>query len=733
MIPFDYVAEDGSEELQDIWLRYLLAALFILATFPLWYLAAAADRDHGLGPLWSSLSLFATWSISLQCWRLSRRLGSIALVVGLMIAVSITTRVVQAGPVGLGFGPVAMIATILLGPWWGLGAALLSSGFITLAGPPDSATVSFLMIALDWGSFVLAWIFWQPVHSVLARAWQSCAQSVTIAEQLRDHQVELSRVNRSLNEAYTRLEQLSRDLDCARRHAEENRRRKVEFATCISHELRTPLNLIIGFSEMMLMGPRARAIARALDTYRGDVEAIYRNACHLSSLIDDVLDLSQVDAHRMGLKREPVSLAQVVDEAVTAVTVMFQDKGLRLTTDLSGVPVILNIDRVRIRQVLINLLSNAARFTVSGGVTIQIQSTDRDVTVSVADTGPGIAAEDLPSVFEEFHQLDPVGSHRHNGLGLAICKRFVELHGGNIWVQPSTSNGTTFCFSLPRTDNIAALPYEPDWAMLANAVRSEPRVPTIAVVGTDPEGLRVFRRYLDGYQVLPVEDGEQLSRLASDRSIQAVVVASADPAYWNNWLVGHGVPAEHEYLRNVPMIRCPLRTVGGIASDMGAADYLRKPVTREQIRASLNRLGRPIRRVVVAEDDHDMARLLAFMVRAEFPRCRAIQAKNGREAMAVLQDQSPDAILLDLLMPDGDGYAVLERMQGDERLRRVPVVIVSARANEIETVAADRLEIGRPGGLSVGEVMVCLQRSLDWLLHPQPKGADQAPPATPAA
>src|SRR5262249_22616907 len=228
-------------------------------------------------------------------------------------------------------------------------------------------------------------------------------------DDLRDREAELSRVAKSLREACIRLEEMNAELERAQRAAEDARRLKSEFAATISHELRTPLNLIIGFSEMMMNAPVAYAGQRLPESYRRDLEAIYRNAGQISRLIDDVLDLSQIDAQRMALERSNVSLRQIVDEATSTVALLLEHLGLCLTVHVSPDLPALYVDPTRIRQILINFLNNAARFTDRGGITVRATADEYEVVVAVTDTGVGIPPEDLPYVFEEFHQVGDSG------------------------------------------------------------------------------------------------------------------------------------------------------------------------------------------------------------------------------------------------------------------------------------------------------------------------------------
>ena len=677
---------------------------------------------------WAGICLALLTMATFYVYRRSRQLAGLLLLASLLLVWAMSLWL-YPGDVAVWFALLVVgEASTVFGPPGAFATSVLVSLIVVIAGSAGHVQAAVVVASslLIWLNVGISWLAARPSTLSLEWVWSSYADARQSRDQLRHHQGELNRVLKSLDLAYQRLEHLSEELNRARQAAEEARRLKGEFAASISHELRTPLNLIIGFAEMMLMGPRSRVIGGLPDTFQGDVEAIYRNACHLSSLVDDILDLSQIDAHRMGLRREPVMLAGVVEEATTAISTMFRDKGLSLSAEIpDGLPVVL-ADRARVRQVLINLLNNAARFTNDGGVTIRARWDERDIVVSVADTGVGLAPEDLPTLFDEFRQVGPQASRHHSGLGLTICKRFVELHGGSIWVESRLGEGTTFHFSLPRAETVVSSLPERDWDAATWNLPRETHPPRIAVLDDDPAVLRIFERYLDGYQVVRAREGKPLRELIRGDGIHAVVVTNPDPR------VVDGAPLVPERwgATNLPIISCSLRTTRDAARSLGVAQYLHKPISREQIRACLRHLGRPVRDVLVVDDDPDMVRLLVRMVRSGFRRCRIVEAQTGLQALELLRQRRPDVVLLDLLMPGLDGYGVLEQMRSDEHLRDVPVVVITAKGAEDETVTARSLEITRPGGLSVGEAMGCLRDCLDLLLG---RGEDSIAPARPAA
>jgi signal transduction histidine kinase len=338
--------------------------------------------------------------------------------------------------------------------WW------LSHGQLMPSVP--AAYIPVIVI----GGAVSGVLGWAATRVLLAVAQWSLFDLERVRREMkeaREQRMELKQVQEDLVLANRELARLSDRLKAMHQVAEEARQAKEEFVANVSHELRTPLNMIIGFSEMITQLPQVYGggLPPAL---LADIAAIQRNSQHLAKLVDDVLDLSQVDAGRMALSKEWTSLHEIVDEASQAVGALFESKGLYLETEVPPDLPPVFCDRTRVRQVIITLLSNAGRFTEQGGVLLEIKRGENDVMVSVADTGPGIAPEDQQRLFKPFQQLDSSIRRRHggSGLGLVISKRFVEMHGGKMWlVSPSTADlpsalrtaeggiGTTIYFSLP--------------------------------------------------------------------------------------------------------------------------------------------------------------------------------------------------------------------------------------------------------------------------------------------
>jgi signal transduction histidine kinase/CheY-like chemotaxis protein len=721
-------AERPEVDLRDLrteTLRVLTLTILLLLVAILWL--ALVDSQTRRLEIWLVLLPLLAAAGARRIGRFGQTLAAIWLIAGLSLSLIAAEIVYPASQFIFAFPLLVLIASTLLGELPSFIVAAAASLAVLIMAPyldtivPARASGSVLFLV--WATAVLSWVALRPTRTALDWAWTSYSLALQRTEESRDRQGELGRLAKSLGEACARLEQMNWELERARRAAEDARRLKSEFAAAISHELRTPLNLIIGFTEMMLDAPRAYAGASLPKEYRQDLEAIHHNADHISRLINDVLDLSQVEAHRMALERTEAAPCQIVGEAAGTVASLFEHLGLHLTIEIPADLPPVYVDANRVRQILINLLNNAARFTEYGGVTLGAQCDGHDMILTVADTGVGIAPEDLPFVFEEFRQVGPVGRRRRgNGLGLAVCKQFAEMHGGYIRVESQLGHGSTFYLSLPLRGNVVTTPL---------TITPSPRPTedqTIAVLDREPETARVFQRYLDGYHVAWVGSLAGLCELAANRLVHAVVFADAEAASnWRETLV-----ADPRF-RNLPVFTCSLNTRRTLARELGVTQYVTKPISRAELSSILNGLGKRTRDVLIVEDEPEMARLLAGMIRITSRRYRIRQACDGTEALMLLREKRPDVVLLDLLLPSVDGYSVLCEMRNDSLLREIPVVVISAKGTGEEAMRTSSLGINRADGLTVGEVMRCLRGSLDALLELSAQSSVPRQTAGPAA
>ncbi len=649
------------------------------------------------------------------------------LLVGLTLAITVAIALLGVPDLMYLFTLPVLIAGALTYPWAGFVAAGLMDLAFVLAFPAWNRLVGHevfwpgvaLMINL---TALIAWAFARNFYLVVDWMYQSYLLAEQQTREAQLHRSQLLGALKDLDLAYYRLRRANEALAWARQQAEEARQAKARFVANVSHELRTPLNLIIGFSELMVTAPES--YGEPLPTaYRGDLNAIYRNAKHLSDLIDDVLDLSQIEADRMPLTKESSDLRRVIEEAARMVQGMVEAKGLALRVDLPPTPVILLMDITRIRQVLLNLLSNAIRFTKKGGITVRLALERDRAVVTVTDTGPGIPPEELSRVFEAFYQVDGTLRREHGGtgLGLAISKHFVELHDGQIWAESQVGQGSTFGFSLPLLppSEEGSRPAPSD--RMATLSGEAKRI--LVVWHDDPSVAVMLQRHLEGYYVrLAVTAAEVFDAVVRLRPTAVIVDAE------------HSVAAskvlQDPRCSDVPLISCPLPTRPRIAVGLHSTDYLLKPVTREALRRVLS--PHPFTKVLIVDDDPAMVRLLARVIHAEWPGVQVLQAYDGATALEVAHSEQPDLMLLDLLMPGMTGLDVLEHVRQKPELSAMRVIVITAtEMGEQATQLKGEIKLTLPQPLASTEWLRLL-RALTAALRPVPE-PDSANATVPAA
>jgi CheY-like chemotaxis protein len=416
-----------------------------------------------------------------------------------------------------------------------------------------------------------------------------------------------------------------------------------------------------------------------------------------------------------------------VEEAAAVVGPLMQKKHLEFGIDIpAGMPVV-NCDRVRIRQVLLNLLSNAARFTDAGSIRVAVKHQADRALVSVTDTGPGMSAEEAEGVFEPFCQgggsiwRDKGGS----GLGLSISKELIELHGGRIWFDTALGEGTTFSFALP----IAPPP-------------PHPARPGHQIIGEwewvdRPSGPDIAESVIKRRVVLCDETGalgQSFARVATEEITLAETRELQEAIAEVNHLPAHAfivnsttldraralVRRASRQTQRAPVFGCSIPAPLRQAREAGATDYLVKPVTRGQLQRAIRTLGRPVRSILVVDDDPDVLQLLTRMLTAIDPALHAETAASGAQAMRALRASPPDLILLDVVLPDFDGWEVLRRMNEDEALHSIPVFMLSAQDPTNRPLSTESLLVAVGGGLPISRVVGCSLRVSQYLLQPEP-------------
>ncbi|MBI2081204.1 MAG: response regulator, partial [candidate division NC10 bacterium] len=483
-----------------------------------------------------------------------------------------------------------------------------------------------------------------------------------------------------------------REAAAERWRLEEAHRVKNLFLANMSHELRTPLNSIIGFSSLLeegLHGPLTEKQQR----YIGHIRT---SGKHLLTLINDILDLSKVEAGKIVLNREALLIGEILEGALTMVRPTAQKTDVTLGLEVPADLPPLMADVVRTKQILFNLLSNAVKFTPAGGrVTVRASQPESGwLEISVADTGAGIAPEDLSKLFREFVQVSSAAGRQHEGtgLGLALTKRLVELHGGSIRAEsPGRGRGSTFTVRLPLLGAAAAEGKPP----LAPAAEPEaPPAPLVLVVEDEVEVARALEACLTdaGYRTILARDGEEALHLAALHRPDVITLDLLLPGR-DGWEVMAALKNDSA-TRAIPVIVVSVVPKGKAGFAAGAMEYLEKPVNRASLLAAVGRYcvpqpGKAPPRVLVVDDDPKVREMLEdSLARAGYAVRTAAEGDSG---LALARREVPDLMVLDLVMPGLTGFEVLQELRADRRTAQLPVIVYTAAA----LTAAERERLNR--------------------------------------
>jgi signal transduction histidine kinase/CheY-like chemotaxis protein len=577
-----------------------------------------------------------------------------------------------------------------------IGSQSLEYGVIAPLAPLQDALLRSLLTVAGIGLFVVivtliaisifATRLLRPIEQLRLGAARigsgDLAQRISVKsgdefEALADQFNEMTgRLEESYADLEKKVEDRTRQLEVASQH-------KSQFLANMSHELRTPLNAIIGYSEIL----QEDVADLGHENLTLDLKKIESSGRHLLGLINDILDLSKIEAGKMDVYLEDVEIVPLLDEVRAIIVPMAEKNSNKIEFRLADNLGTMRTDRTKLKQSLLNIFSNGSKFTQNGRLTLVAERFETDkpmVRFSISDTGIGMTEEQLGRLFQAFSQADASTTKKYGGtgLGLAITHNFCQMLGGNVTVASRPGEGSIFTITLPDS-LLAPAPAKPEDAPPL-AVESNGAL-TVLVVDDDPAARDLLTANLKGtgYRIVYAASGDEALRLARTMRPDAITLDVMMPKP-DGWEVLSALKADPD-MRDIPVIIVTMLSDRGIGLSLGAVDVLAKPVDRGQLTVLINSLLRREGPVLIVEDDAGAREMMRQTI--EKMSLPVAEAADGRQALAWLGGHpTPAVILLDLMMPDVDGFEVLEALAAHPQWREIPVIVITAK----ELTAAER-------------------------------------------
>jgi len=543
------------------------------------------------------------------------------------------------------------------------------------------------------------WSYSQEQRNMLDLAWNSINTTFSniisnektnlLAKELGQKNTELRIQSEKLKAQSSELRSQSEELleqnielDYQRKQVEEANRLKSEFLSNMSHELRTPLNSILALSRVL----KTQSLQKLTSEESKYLEVIERNGKNLLALINDILDLSKIEAGKVEVAPDIFSPRQVIEEITESMIPMVAEKDVDLQLDLPHDLPDLESDEEKVSKILFNIIGNAVKFTHQGSVTVSARQEGEDLCIEVSDTGIGIPEKDLPFIFDEFRQVDGTSSRQFEGtgLGLAICKKTSQILGGKIFVESNVGTGSKFTIILPLqwkgTGKVLnRLKFKPKPSRSLNPNRGK----KILVVDDDYKSRTIVSEYLskEGYDVISADSGDKALKMAYLYQPFAITLDLIMPDM-DGWEVLQRLKEDNR-TSDIPVIIISVSDEKDTGFALGAVGFITKPVDSKLLTKEISKLGGTGARTILLVDDSEIDRKdIARGLKEE--GFNIFQAESGEKCLSLLESNDPDILILDLMMPGMDGFEVIKKIKTDPATLDLPVIIVTAKDLSIE-------------------------------------------------
>jgi len=538
-------------------------------------------------------------------------------------------------------------------------------------------------------------------------------------EELQEQTEELQSQSEELKHTTGELQEQNIELEVKRNQVEEANRLKSEFLSNMSHELRTPLNSIMALSHVLIM----QAKEKLTEEENNYLEIVERNGKRLLALINDILDLSKIEAGRMDVNLTPFSLNAMLNNIKDSLLPLAKQKDLALKLIIPDDLPKIKTDEAKLYKVLQNIINNAVKFTEKGRIDINTSFDNKNVYIDVKDTGIGISKINIPHIFDEFRQIDGSTSRQFEGtgLGLAIANKMIKILGGSINVKSILGEGSLFSVTIPFKKNAEIGGSEVHNIQEIQPFISEPEKKIVLVVDDSSKMINTISEFLNssGYKVINATSGKMAIELAEKHHPFAITLDIVMPEM-DGWEVLQLLKANSK-TKDIPVIVVSVSDDRDTGFALGAVGYIQKPVDKNMLISEINKLHNNPKSVMIVDDNEIERKQMTKIIEAEEENINVVTADNGMECVECLQKHVPDVLVLDLMMPKMDGFQVINRIRKDKKTQNLPIIVVTAKdlSNEDKKVFSENvISVLEKNDSTPLKLSVEIKRILDRLENP---------------